>query len=680
MGIRIQALAALMAVSAVASPPPPLKSGIDLGQLDPSVRPQDDLFTHVNGRWMAQTEIPQDRVSYGTFVALADQADADIKQIIDEAAALPKRRAGSPQQQIVDLCASIMDATRIEELGVQPIRPGLDRIDTIATPRDFAAEAGYLSAIGAGGPFPASVEVDAAQERAPVVRLNQGGTLLPDRDYYLKTDEASVAIRGKYEEYIARLLALISRPNPTGLAKGVMSLETELATAQWPQVESRAATRTGQRFLLSKLSAEMPGFDWAAWAKPQGINTSGDVILSQPSFFKRFASLAASTPLEVWKAWLAVRLVTASAPFLSHEFDELRFDFFGKVLSGQEAPRTRWTRCVSLVNGYLGDAVGRLYVERHFPKAAKDRVKQLVARVLEAFRLSIKELDWMTGATKREATEKLLRMRVRIGGPENWRTYYGLVIKSDDLIGNIQRAKKRENDELMGRVAAPGAAPDWLITPQTVNAYHNVSQNEIVLPAAVLQKPLFDIEAEDAVNYGAIGAVIGHEIGHALDERGRTYDAMGAARDWWKAEDEAGFSKRARVLVEQFDASSPIEGSRVNGALTLRENLGDLGGLEVAYRAYRLSLQGQPALVIDGLTGEQRFFISWARTWRSKTRDEYVRQSVLWNPYAPGPFRANIPASNLGGFYEAFGVKPADKMYRDPAKRVSIWSVPQKNP
>jgi putative endopeptidase len=679
MGTRLQVLAVLLAASA-ASQQPPQKSGIDLRSLDPSVRPQDDLFAHVNGRWMAETEIPKERVTYGTFVALADQADEDVQGIIDEIAALPKRRPGSPEQQIVDLYQSLMNEARIEELGIKPIRSELDHIEAIANAKDFASEAGHLSAIAAGGPFLASVEVDAARETEPVVRVNQGGTLLPDREYYLRTDEGSIAIRAKYEEYVAQVLAVISRPNPAGLAKSVMTLETELAAAQWPQAESRAAALSGQRFLVAKLPSEMPGFDWVAWGRPQGIGASSDVILSQPSFFKRFASLAQSTPIEVWKAWLAVRLVTAFAPFLSHEFDELRFEFFGRILSGQELPRTRWRRGVSLVNGYLGDAVGRLYVERRFPRASKDRVQRLVARVIEAFRTSIKELDWMTAATKREAMAKLSRMRVRIGGPDSFRDYYGLVIKPDELIGNIQRAKKRENDELMTRVAAPGEVREWLVTPQTVNAYYSVSQNEIVLPAAVLQKPLFDLEADDAANYGAIGAVIGHEIGHALDERGRTYDGSGAPRDWWKPEDEQGFSKRARVLVEQFDAMSPLEGSRVNGALTLRENLGDLGGLEVAYRAYRLSLQGRPAPVIDGLTGEQRFFISWARTWRSKTRDEYVKQSVLWNPYAPAPFRANIPASNLEGFYEAFGVGPSDKMYRDPAKRVGIWTVPQKNP
>jgi predicted metalloendopeptidase len=676
MGPRAALLLACL-LAAFASPPPappPLKSGIDPAELDASVRPQNDLFAFANGAWLKRTEIPEDRVWYGTFIELAERADLDIRAIIEEEVAKPDRRAGSTSQQIADLYASMMNEARLEELGALPIKPELDRIDAIRTTNDLAAEMGRLSALGAGGPFPSSVESDVADPNLPVVRVGQGGTLLPDRDYYTKGDAPSVEIRAKYESYLSKMFTLAGRSDPLGRAKAVLALETSLAEAQWSQVESRAAALTNSRFRLFKLPSEMPGFDWPAFAKPQGLDGAADVILVQPSFFKAFAQLVRTAPLDDWKAWLLARYLTAQAPFLSRVFIDARFDFFGTVLSGQELPFTRWKRGVSLVNGYLGDAVGRIYAQKRFPPAAKTRMLRIVTAVLAAYRQSIRELPWMSDSAKAEAMDKVVRMHVRVGAPENFRDYRGLIIRADDLMGNVERLKKFENDQKMARLLARAEGGDWLITPQTVNAYYSATRNEIVFPAAVLQPPLFDLEAEDAVNYGAIGAIIGHEIGHALDERGRFYDGAGSLRDWWKAQDERGYQARARVLIEQFEAMSPAPGLHVNGELTLRENVGDLGGLEIAYRAYRSSLAGAPSPRIDGLSGEQRFFIGWARAWRLKMRDEYLRQSLLKDPYAPGSFRANGPASNLAGFYEAFEVRPADRMYRDPSKRVRIWS------
>jgi len=675
-GVRSLVFAGLLgAIAAVAQTPPALKSGIDVSELGNAVRPQDDLFAHANGAWMRRTEIPPDRAWYGTFIELEDRAEADVRDIIAEAAALPDRRVGSTAQQIVDLYASIMNEARIEELGALPLKPELDRIDAIRNTRELAAEMGALSALGAGGPFPATVEVDAADPTLPVVRVTQGGTLLPDRDYYKKEDKASDEIRSRYESYLAQVFGLIGRPDALPLAKAVLALETQLAGSQWSLVESRAADLANQRFHLFKLASEMPGFDWQAWARPQGIDGAADLILLQPSFFKAFAELVRTAPLETWKGWLIARYVTAQAPFLNRAFDNARFDFFGTLLSGQELPRTRWKRGVSLVNGYLGDAVGRIYAEKRFPPVARERMRKIVANVLGAFRQSIRELDWMSGAAKSEALDKVARLKVRIGAPEVFREYRGLVVRPGDLLGNIQRAKKFENEQRMARLLAQAGGGQWLMPPQSVNAYYSAAANEVVFPAAVLQPPLFDVDAEDAVNYGAIGAVIGHEVGHALDERGRYFDGAGAPRDWWKPQDEQGFRKRSNVLVEQFNAMSPAEGLNVNGELTLRENVGDLGGLEVAYRAYRMSLGNRPAPVIDGFTGDQRLFIGWARTWRSKMRAEYVRQSLLKDPYAPAQFRANGPASNVAGFYEAFSVGPADRMYRDPLKRVRLWSA-----
>lgn len=664
----------VLGLLAIASADP--KSGIDVRSIDRSVRPQDDLYAFVNGGWLRTSEIPPDRVSYGTFVELADRADRDVREIVEEIASRRSRKPGSPEQQIADLYASLMDEARIEALGIAPIQPGLDRIAAIRTASDFAAEAGHLSAIGAGGPFPASLEIDAADATTPVARVGQGGTMLPDRDYYLKPDEGSAAIRAQYEAYLARVFALVGIADPARRATDVLSLETQLARAQSTQVEGRAAAFAGSRYTFARLVAEHPGFEWKAWARPQGLDRAV-VILSQPDFFRTFASLASTESLETWKAWLAARYVTAAAPFLASPFERARFDFFGTVLSGQELPRTRWKRGVSLVNGYLGDAVGRIYAEKRFPQAAKKRMEQIVSRLRDAFRRSIKGLDWMSGAAKDEAAFKVSRMRARIGAPDAWRSYRGLVVKRDDLVGNIERAKKRENDDQMARLARPDAVDEWLMPPQTVNAYYSPARNEIVFPAGVLQPPLFDVEADDAVNYGAIGAVIGHEICHALDERGRLLDAAGAPRNWWNAGDQREYEKRARALIDQFSAFRAVDGGNVNGELTLRENVADLGGLEVAFLAYRMSLGGRPAPVIDGLTGDQRFFLGWARVWRSKTRGEYQKQSLLWNPYAPGEFRAIGPVSNFAPFYEAFGVALGDRSFRDPATRVRIWSTAQ---
>jgi putative endopeptidase len=651
---------------------PPPASGLDLTALDRTSRPQDDLYQFANGNWLARTEIPSDRVAYSAFVELADKAEADIRTLI-EVASSSKGGRGSAAQQIADLYASMMNETRIEELGVAPVRPELEKIDAIATASDLAAEAGYLSSIAAGGPFSGFVAEDAREPGQLVVHLSQGGTLLPDRDLYLNDDARSVDIRRKYEAYLAHLFTLTGRAAPAADAKAVLGVETELARAQWPAADSRDPAKTYNRFTLEQLSTDMSGFDWQAWARPQGIQKVRHVVVSQPSFFKRFAALVPETALSTWKAWLASRHITAMAPYLSEPFANARFDFFGHVLTGQEIPRTRWKRGVSLVNGYLGDAIGKLYVERHFPPSAKARAEKLVSTMLEAFRRAIADVDWMKEETKREARSKLSRLETKIGYPSAWRTYRGLEIRPDDLVGNVQRAQRFENDRRMAGVTLRIDRAEWLVTPQTVNAYYNPALNEIVLPAAMLQPPLYDVAADDAVNYGRLGAIIGHELGHGFDERGRRFDGEGSVRDWWTVSDVDGFRVQARALSAQASAFSPLAGVRVNGDLTLGENIGDLGGLSLAFRAYQLSLGDRKAPTIDGFTGEQRFFIGWAQVWRTKMRPEFLRQSLVSSPYAPPEFRANGPASNLAGFYSAFSVKPGDKLYREPAARVKIW-------
>jgi putative endopeptidase len=647
-------------------------SGLDLGNFDPTVRPQDDLFRAANGGWLARTPMPADRVTYGTFLELADKTEADLRSIVERAAADRDRQRGTARQ-IADLYASLMDEARAEELGLRPIAGILRRIEQIETPRDLATEAGYLSAVALGGPFPGAIEEDVRQPGTPIATITQGGTLLPDRGYYVEADARYVQIRAQYVEYLTSIFTLAGRPRAGSDARAVLAFETEIARLQWAQDEIRDPSGAATRFPLDALVREMPGFDWSRWARPQGIDRTGVVVLNQPSFFKGFASLVGATPIETSKAWLVSRLLTASAPFLTKALSDARFEFFGRVLSGQDLPRTHWKRGVSLVNGYLGDAVGRLYVERHFSAASRARVERLVGMLVAAFGEAITEAAWMSEPGKRSALDKLAKLTTRVGYPDRWRDYRGLVIKPDDLFGNVQRARQFDGEYKLRRLTLPDARGEWLMTPQTVNAYYNPILHEVVVPAAMLQPPLFDAGADDAANYGAIGAIVGHEIAHGFDDRGRRLDGTGTALNWWTPGDEQAFSAKAQALVEQFNGYRPVDGTRVNGLLTLRENIGDLSGLSVAWRAYKMSLGGRTSPVIDGFTGEQRFFLSWAQAWKGHIRDEYLRQTLLSMPHAPPEYRANGPAIHLQGFHEAFATKPGDRMYREPHRRITIW-------
>jgi putative endopeptidase len=648
------------------------RSGIDISGLDRSVHPQDDLYRHVNAGWLKRTAIPPDRVSHTAFAEISDKTERDLLAIIEEIVARPSRPKGSPAQQIADLYTSTVDVERIEQLGTAAIQPQLERIDAIQSARDVAAEAGYLSSIAAGGPFGGTVGIDPLNPGAPVVRVTQGGILLPDRDYYLKDDPALVAVREKYAQYLERIFTLAARKNAAADARAVVALETALARVLWTEADSRNVSATYTRFTLRQLASEMPGFDWAAWARPQGIDRSPAVILAQPSFFKAFADMVPRVPLSTWKAWLLGRYLTAAAPYLNKGFDEARFDFFGGVVTGQQVPRVRWKRGVGMVNTFLGDALGRLYVQKHFPPSGRLRVQKLLADVIEAYREALRESAWLSPQARREALEKLAALSTGVGYPGRWRDYSSLVIKPDDLIGNWQRALKFDNQYRLGNVGGTAGA-EWVFPPQTINAYYSPGANEMVLPAAIFQPPVFDFEADDAVNYGAAGSLIGHEIGHAFDDRGRRFDGSGAVRDWWTPADAQHFEDRAQRLVAQLNAYEPLPGLRVNGPVSFAETMGDLGGLAIAFRAYKLSLKGKRAPVIDGLTGEQRFFMGWAQIWRAKERDEFVRSTLQTNPYLPPAFRANVAVGNVDGFYEAFGVKPENRLYRAPAERVRIW-------
>jgi len=663
----------VIAVASATAQRPTLQSGLDLTSIDHDVRPQDDLYQYVNGGWLARTEIPADRVAYSASTEIEERTYRDLRAIIEEIAAEDNPAKGSPEQQISDLYRSLMDEDWINALGVKPIAEGLDRIHGIDNGREFAAEAGYLASIGSGGPFGAQLAFDPVDPKVPAIQLMQSGIMLPDRDYYLIDEEPYAGVRGQYEEYLTHIFTLTGRPRPADEAAAVLALEGKLARAQWTRAESRDPIKTYNKFTLNDLVKQMPGFDWKAWAKPQGVDRVRVFIVTQPSFFKRFAELVESEPIDAWRAWLAARYVTASAPFLSDDFADARFDFFGTLLTGQEDAIPRWKRGVSLVNGYLGESLGRMYVDRHFPASSKARVEKMVDNLISAYRRAILRIDWLSEATKDEALLKLSTITSKIGFPARWRSYRGLEIRRDDLLGNIERAKKYETAyraRWVGRASGPGG---WLMTPQTVNAYYSPVMHEIVFPAAILQPPFFNPDADDAVNYGAIGAVIGHEIGHSLDDRGRHFDGNGRIRDWWTPEDSTEYRKRTQELVDQFNAYSPMEGVKVNGSLTLGENFGDLGGLIIAYRAWQLSLRGRPSPVIDGFTGEQRFFMGWAQIWRGKQREEYLRQFVLNNPHAPSVYRTNGPVSNMPEFFRAFDVQPGDALFRDPDQRIRIW-------
>jgi len=661
--------AAVLGAGAQATP----RAGLDPSAFDRAFAPQDDLYAYVNGGWLRETSVPPDRVSYGAFAEIADKTEADLRTLIEEIAARPSRPRGTSAQQIADLYASVVDERGIEELGTKPIEPDLHRIDAIATTHDLAGEAGYLSSIAAGGPFGGSVGRDPMNPGAPVARVTQGGLLLPDRDYYLAPDPGHADVRARYEQYLERIFSLLGRESAKADATDVLTLETALARVSWTEAQTRsAASTTYTRFTLRQLATEMPGFDWAAWAHPQGLDRSPVVVLAQPSFFKAFAALVPQVPLATWKAWLLARYVTAAAPYLSSPFDLARFDFFGTVLTGQELPRTRWKRGVAMVNAYLADAIGQLYAERHLTSAARVRAQRILDQVMAVYREAIRNSDWMSARAKREALAKLSSMQIRLGAPSEWRSYNGLDIRRDDLFGNWQRALQFESRARLADLAGTTGAV-WALPPQTVNAFYSPPSNEIVVPAAVLQPPIFDVGADDAVNYGAIGAMIAHEIGHAFDAQGRQFDAVGTPRDWWTPEDEARYMQRVDTLVAQLGRYEPLPGVHVNGTLTSAEAIADLGGLTIAYRAYRRSLKDATAPVLGGLTGDERFFMGWARIWRAKERDDYVLSQLQVSAHLPPRIRANATLVNVDAFYSAFGVRPDHRLYLPPGERVSIW-------
>ncbi|MBV6320580.1 M13 family metallopeptidase [Duganella violaceipulchra] len=650
-------------------------SGVDLGDLNAAVRPQDDFFLNLNGKWLAKTAIPADKSSWGSFEKLDDDTKPQLRAIIEAAAADPNKTPGSDAQRIGDFFASYMDEAKLAELGLTPLRDDLDRVAALKDKKEIPALIAHFNRYGVTAPYGFAIHQDNKDSTKYVADLMQDGLSLPDRDYYLKkSDKKMAGTLAKYQQHVTKMLTLAGDANPAANAKAIVALETGLAKIQWTKVELRDPVKAYNKVALADLSKLAPGYDWSTWLNDTGIAGKVDyVIVSQPSFISGFNKVLNQTPLSTWQAWFRWQVIHASAPYLAKEFALENFAFYGTVLSDTKEQEPRWKRAVNATDGALGETLGKLYVEQHFPAERKARMEALVQNLLAAFKQSITTLDWMGPATKEQAQAKLAKFMVKIGYPNKWRDYSSLAVARDDLVGNVRRSREFDYNQEVNKLGKPVDRDEWGMTPQTINAYYNPELNEIVFPAAILQAPFFNADADDAVNYGAIGAVIGHEISHGFDDQGAQYDGDGNLRDWWTKADHKHFAAKSKMLVKQYSAFSPVKGYHVNGELTLGENIADNSGAAIALKAYQISLNGQPSPVIDGLTGEQRFYMGFGQVWRSKIRDAQQIVYLKSDPHSPDQFRANGTVRNQPGFYNAFGVKPGDKMYLAPKDRVIMW-------
>ncbi|HEX7115545.1 MAG TPA: M13-type metalloendopeptidase [Steroidobacter sp.] len=651
-----------------------LQSGVYQQNIDASVRPQDDFYRYVNGRWLDATQIPPDRSNYGAFSLLQEEAERDLKAILEEAAA-SRAAPGTDEQKVGDFYASFLDEATVEARGLQPLAAELERIDALSTKRDLAEYIGHGQRIAVAQPFFYYIAIDEKSSTEYVSIVHQTGLGMPDRDYYLSDDAKLKGVREKYRIYVKDLLAAAGTQNAEAAAQKIYALEERFAKAHWTRVQNRDAEKTYNRYDLAGLAKLMPSFDWQAFFAGAKVPESKvkAVIVTQPSYFEALDRAIAEVPIEDWRVYFRYKLLNAYAPDLPAKFVQLHFDFNQRTVSGIQELKPRWKRAVDTIDAAIGELAGKLYVERHFKPEAKRRVEELVENLKTAYAEGIDALEWMTPATKQKAHAKLALFTTKIGYPDKWKDWSALIVKRDDLIGNEMRAAAVAFDRNVGKLGGPIDKTEWLMTPQTVNAYYYPPANEIVFPAAILQPPFFNVAADDAINYGAIGAVIGHEISHGFDDQGRRYDGNGNLTDWWASEDNEEFMRRAKRLGAQYDALSPLPGTKVNGDLTMGENIADLAGVAMAYRAYKLSLKGRPAPVIDGYTGDQRFFIGWAQGWARKYREDELRRRLLTDPHAPSEYRTNVIVSNLEEFHRAFDVKPGDKMYRPPEERVRIW-------
>ncbi|MEX0738293.1 MAG: M13-type metalloendopeptidase [Pseudohongiella sp.] len=654
---------------------PVLGLGVDLDNMDRSVRPQDDFFQYVNGGWVEQNPIPSDRSRWGSFDELREAAEQHVLDIINETAASDNAEGTLPQK-IGDMFTAFMDADTIESLGVEPLAEDLAQIDALGSHEQLLEYWAGAAEHRRMAPFGYSISQDQGQSDQYITAVGQSGLGLPDREYYLSDSDRYQEILGQYQAHIStmfELAGLLEGDDATAAANRVLDVERRIAQGHWTRVQNRDRTATYNRMTPEELAGLAPDLDWLGYLDSAGLSGIDALVVRQPTYLQDVADFYRDISVAQWQDYQRYHVLRMSAPYLSTAFVDEHFDFFGRTLSGQPEMRSREKRGVNTVDSVLGFAVGQLYVEQHFQAEARVRMDALVRNLLAAFEVAIDELEWMTPETKVEAQAKLARLNTKIAYPDEWRDYDCLQIDADDLMGNIRRANVCEYERMMARLGQEVDREEWFMTPQTVNAYYSPTMNEIVFPAAILQPPFFNVEADDAINYGAIGAVIGHEITHAFDDQGRRSDGDGNLRDWWADQDEQQFRERADLMVSQFDAYEPIEGMNIQGALALGENIADLGGLTVSYQAWQRSLQGETSPVIEGFTGEQRFFMGWGQIWRIAFRDEALRQQLTTGPHAPGQYRVRGALSNMPEFYEAFEVTEGDGMYREPEVRVKIW-------
>ncbi len=650
-----------------------LGSGIDFANFDKSIRPQDDFYNYVNGAWLKETEIPSDRTSTGAFYDLREKSRDDVKAIIEEVAATADLVAGSDEQKVADLYRSFMDTDTLNKLGTTPIQAELDKISALKTKAELVNYFAHSQIIGGGTPLAFYIDVDAKDSSRYATHLWQYGLSLPEKDYYFNEGERFVNIRKAYVEHIKKMFTLAGFSDPKASAEQILALETAIASKHWDVVETRDSTKTYNKMTMKELAALAPDIDWTSYLTTLGVETQPDIIVNQPSFVVGFNQVLKDNELATWQTYMKWQLLTHFAGEMTAALDNENFEFFSKTLNGQQEQQPRWKRGVSTVNGVLGEVVGKVYVKRHFTPEAKERMQILVENLRGAYGESIDGLSWMSADTKVAARDKLAKFDPKIGYPDRWEDYDKLTIKADDLIGNNIRANQLGHVKELEKLAGSIRKWEWHMTPQTVNAYYNPTMNEIVFPAAILQPPFFNMEADDAVNYGGIGAVIGHEMGHGFDDQGAKFDGEGNMRDWWTENDLSEFATRGKALVEQYNGYAVFDDLNVNGELTLGENIGDLSGVTIAYKAYKKSLNGKEAPVIDGLTGDERFFIGFTQIWRAKIKEESMRNRVATDPHSPAKFRSLGALSNMPQFYTTFDVKEGDAMYIAPEKRVKIW-------